>query len=61
MIRIATPSIANDIQESKPLSFGRMRHGMIGPAAGIVYYAPVRVEAAAEPTASEVADAEVTG
>jgi hypothetical protein len=61
MIRIATPAIANDIQESKPLSFDRMRHGMIGPAAGIVYYAPARVQAAAEPAASEVAGAKVTG
>ena len=38
MIRIATPALASEMNlDSKPLSFDRLRYGMIGPAAGIVY------------------------
>jgi hypothetical protein len=56
MIRIATPDIANDLQERKPLSFDRLRHGMIGPASGIVYYAPAAVVASTESTQAEAAE-----
>lgn len=56
MIRIATPDLANYLQESKPLSFDRLRHGMIGPASGIVYYAPAPVMASTDSTPAEAAD-----
>lgn len=46
MIRFASASVAEHVRDAgKVLAFDRLRHGMIGPAAGLVCINHVEIEA----------------